>query len=246
MKGLPQDYRNAVTVGRRSGSGKLVEDNWDILKNIWRGSLAVINLRNARCFLQNELSDKEDNESGNMNGENVSGDESQQLDGNIEEPIAKKSSGGLAPTAKFVDKKRKLLEKNLSANQRDQVYLNLAKEDLKLKQDLHGVEEASRESNKALNEISHSISTFGKSIGDGLALLASALSNAQSNPTNSHTSATNSYPQRHQSFPFTPPGYQQQNMCFSQESSYIPRSRIYFNFSLSGTSCSGDNNSMTE
>ena len=68
-----------------------------------------------------------------MNGENVSGDESQQLDGNIEEPIAKKSSGGLATTAKFVDKKRKLLEKNLSANQRDQVYLNLAKEDLKLK-----------------------------------------------------------------------------------------------------------------
>ena len=38
-----------------------------------------------------------------MNEENVSGDESQQLDGNIEEPIAKNSSGGLAPTTKFVD-----------------------------------------------------------------------------------------------------------------------------------------------
>ena len=46
-----------------------------------------------------------------MNGENVSGNESQQLDGNTEEPVAKKSSGGLAPTAKFVDNKRKLLEK---------------------------------------------------------------------------------------------------------------------------------------
>ena len=182
-----------------------------------------------------------------MNGENVSGDEIQQLDGNIEEPIAKKSSGGLAPTAKFIDNKRKLLEKNLSANQRDQVYLNLAKEDLKLKQDLlHGLEEATRGSNKALNEISHSISTFGKSIVDGLALLASALSNAQSNPTNSHTSATDSYPQRHQSFPLTPPGYQLQNMCFSQESSYIPLSRVYFNSSLSRTSSSGDNNSMTK
>ena len=96
MKGLPQDYRNAVTVGRRSGSGKLVEDNWEILKNIWGGSPAVINLRNARCFLQNQLSDKKDNESGNMNGENVRGDESQQLDGKIEESIAKKSSVGLA------------------------------------------------------------------------------------------------------------------------------------------------------
>ena len=93
MKGLPQDYRNAVTVGRRSGSGKLVEDNWDILKNIWGGSPEVVNIWNARCSLQNELNDKENNESGNMNGENVSGDEIQQLDGNIEEPIAKKSSG---------------------------------------------------------------------------------------------------------------------------------------------------------
>ena len=93
--------------------------------------------------------------------ENVWGDESQQLYGNNEEPVAEKSSERLAPTAKFVDNKRKLLEKNLSENQTDQVYLNLAKEDLKLKQDLlHGLEEATRESNKALNEISHSISTF--------------------------------------------------------------------------------------
>ena len=98
IKDLRQDYRNALTSGRRSGGGKLVEDNWDILKNIWGVSPAVINLRNARCSLQNELSDKKDNESGNMNGENVSGDESQQLDVNIEQP-----------TAKFVDNKRKLL-----------------------------------------------------------------------------------------------------------------------------------------
>ena len=44
IKDLRQDYRNAVTVGRRSGSGKLVEDNWDILKNIWGGSPAVVNI----------------------------------------------------------------------------------------------------------------------------------------------------------------------------------------------------------
>ena len=94
--------------------------------------------------------------------ENVWGDESQQLYGNNEEPVAEKSSERLAPTAKFVDNKRKLLEKNLSENQTDQVYLNLAKEDLKLKQDLlHELEEATSESNKVLNEISHSISTFG-------------------------------------------------------------------------------------
>ena len=118
MKDLQQDYRNAVTVDGRFGSGKLVEDKWDIPKNIWGGSPAVINLWNARCSLQNKLSDKEDNESGDMNGENVRGDESQRLNVNIEEPIAKESSGGLALTAKFVHNKRKLLEKNLTANQR--------------------------------------------------------------------------------------------------------------------------------
>ena len=32
-----------------------------------------------------------------------------------------------APTARFVDNKRKILEKKLSANQRDQVFLNFAK-----------------------------------------------------------------------------------------------------------------------
>ena len=66
IKNFRQDYRNAVTVGRRYGSGKLAEDN----------------LETSRCSLQNEVSDKEDNESGNMNVENVSGVESQHLDVN--------------------------------------------------------------------------------------------------------------------------------------------------------------------
>ena len=74
IKDLRQDYRNAVTIGRRSGCGKLVEDNWNCLKNIWGSSSAVIKLWNTPCSRENKLRDKEDNESGNMNEENVSGD----------------------------------------------------------------------------------------------------------------------------------------------------------------------------
>ena len=48
-----------------------------------------------------------------MNGENVSGDQSQQLDVNIEEPIAKKSSEGLTFTAKFVDNKVNYWKKSI-------------------------------------------------------------------------------------------------------------------------------------
>ena len=34
VKDIRQEYRKAVTEGRRSGSGKLVADNWDLLKKI--------------------------------------------------------------------------------------------------------------------------------------------------------------------------------------------------------------------
>ena len=35
VKALRQDYRKAVTEGRRSGTGKLVCDNWNRLKLLW-------------------------------------------------------------------------------------------------------------------------------------------------------------------------------------------------------------------
>ena len=72
-----------------------------------------------------------------------------------------------------------MLEKNLSACQRDQVYMNLAREELKLKQSMvAGLTVATQESNKAFEQISKSIASVGQSIGDGLALLAQALGGA--------------------------------------------------------------------
>ena len=45
-KDIRQLYRKAVTEGRRSGSGKVVCDNWDLLKNIWAGSPATSYISN--------------------------------------------------------------------------------------------------------------------------------------------------------------------------------------------------------
>ena len=85
-----------------------------------------------------------------------------------------------APTARFVDNKRKMLEKNLSGNQRDQVFLNLAKDQVLMKQKLiDGLTEAKKESNKALESISQSMVAVGEAIEDGLALLPTGLSGAQ-------------------------------------------------------------------
>ena len=37
VKNLRQDYRNAVNKGTRSGSGKVVQDNFELLTEIWGG-----------------------------------------------------------------------------------------------------------------------------------------------------------------------------------------------------------------
>ena len=52
--------------------------------------------------------------------------------------------------------KKKLLEKNLSASQRVQVYLNLAKEEFRLKQNMvHEFAESKKESNKAFRKFNN-------------------------------------------------------------------------------------------
>ena len=82
----------------------------------------------------------------------------------------------LNPTPRFVDKKRKNMEKSLSASQRDQVYLNMAKQELKLKQNIvDQLATATRESNNAIEKISQSIESVGKSISDDLFALAGTL-----------------------------------------------------------------------
>ena len=75
-----------------------------------------------------------------------------------------------------MDNKRKNMEKSLSASQRDQGYLNMAKQELKLKQNIvDQLATATRESNNVIEKISQSTESVGKSISDGLFTLADAL-----------------------------------------------------------------------
>ena len=96
------------------------------------------------------------------------------LDKESEEPTGKEKS--LNPTPRFVNNKRKNMEKSLSASQGDQVYLNMAKQELKLKRNIvDQLATATQESNNAIEKISQSIENVGKSISDGLFVLAGAL-----------------------------------------------------------------------
>jgi len=146
-KEIRQNYRKAVGEGRRSGSGRIVCDNWDKLKAIWGGSPATTSIENSissismenddidRGFDDWEFSDKDEGEDGDMSDgvcNEVSVTTQSTEENMVPTDANQSSSSGVtkrkeAPavnkTPKFVDNKRKNMEKGLSANQRDKVYM---------------------------------------------------------------------------------------------------------------------------
>ena len=152
-KEIHQNYRKAVTEWQRSGSGRVVCDHWEELKALWGGSPAPVTIRNAVISTQ-AGQDEEDFGSEEFLSANEEEDVVQTpCDKESEESTGKAKY--LNPTPRFVDKKRKNMEKSLSASQRDQVYLNMAKQELKLKQNIvDQLATAARESNNAIEKIS--------------------------------------------------------------------------------------------
>ena len=147
-------------------------DNWDVLKELWGGSPATHSLKNAIDTLDGEERNEEEFDENEQRDE-----EDNEQDKTEANDCTEKDPNLVSPTRKYVDNKRKLLEKQLSASQRDHVYLNVARDELKIKQKMvDSLTEATQESNNAFIKISESIASVGKSIGEGLALMASALS----------------------------------------------------------------------
>ena len=85
VKELRRGYKNAIDRGQRSESGRLIEDNFDRLKEIWGGSPAVFALPSGissnergngessdKENYQNEITDHE-TEEGNIDVENNDG-----------------------------------------------------------------------------------------------------------------------------------------------------------------------------
>ena len=120
IKALRQDYRSAVNAGTRSGSGRIVRDNWDDLTQIWAGSPAT-------KAIDNNLTPREVNgenliEVDEIEGNEILGISSAQAEQNCcpaEQSCSAQSSSGeqnpnkrsfpVNATPKFVDNKRKKL-----------------------------------------------------------------------------------------------------------------------------------------
>ena len=87
------------------------------------------------------------------------------------------------PTPKFVDNKRKKLEKQLSAKQRDQVLLDAAQKESALEQDLvKGLVESNKNIDEAMMKVADFIGALGAGIVQGFSILAKALAGNTQQP----------------------------------------------------------------
>lgn len=106
IKNIRQDYRNAVNKGSRSGSGKIVKENFDLLNEIWGGSPATSTIPFGIDGDMMEESVQNDNDS------QVQGDDDGDNETDNLSSVSQKS---------VEENKRKHMVRNLSQAQRDKI-----------------------------------------------------------------------------------------------------------------------------
>lgn len=214
VKMIRQNFKKAIVEGTRSGSGKLIMENWEQLVFIWGGCPSVNRIEGAVMSLEpdgifDEGSDFEDyiaeaeTSSKDNSTENSDTDVSaypkkrmphKQTDVTVDQPPQK--------TAKLVDNKRSKMEKPLSAQQRDQVMVRIAKEELELKKkNAEILSQTAQGMEKMVETMAQSLNSLGQQLGNGLMLLAQAMGNNQQYPPQtSYFQHFNQYGQRAQEY----------------------------------------------
>ncbi len=131
IKEIRQNFSEAVTAGTRSGSGKIVLELYNKLCSIWGGSPATEPLPYG--VETDSFETFQDNDSEEVDSSVVEGEQEQDLD-DVDGPVnedssvtRKRPSANQVPV--LIDTKRKHLERNLSAAQRDKLLINEAKEE---------------------------------------------------------------------------------------------------------------------
>ena len=115
-------YKNAVDTGSRPGSGKLVSENFELFQGIWGGSPFVTLLPSAITSQDNQ----HDTESAVSDGE---------VEGKVENVASGINSDTNIKVSKTKPKenKRNHMTKNLSSQQRVMMLLDIAREELYIK-----------------------------------------------------------------------------------------------------------------
>ena len=115
VKNIRQSFKKAVNEGTRSGAGKLVIENWDLLKDIWGHCPSVTKIPGAVNSSRNDNSDLDVSEEEDFVVVPPNGCETN--DSQLAEEAATTSGKKRKGTAQYVDDKRKKLEKKMSSTE---------------------------------------------------------------------------------------------------------------------------------
>ena len=179
IKIIRQNFKRAVVAGTRSGSGKIIIQNWDELLMIWGSCPSVKRIDGpvmTKTMNEVESDDSTSNDIPQDNDEEILEEPSaypkrkaRPLDSSDEEESSK--------PLRLKDKKRSKMEKPLSSRQRDEVMLRVAREELELKKKNAEILQNSAKGMEAMvGQMSKSLTALGQQLGNGLAILAQAIS----------------------------------------------------------------------
>jgi hypothetical protein len=205
IKDIRQNFSQAVTNGRRSGSGKIVFKHYNELVVIWGGSAATkplefgvtsddfqateqdtqesnidtLGLANEDC-LENENTNGKVNEQTTLDQHDIA-----ELGLDIDPPGDSIEVNGAAKIVQkrkivnqiplLVDSKRKHLAKTLSASQHDKLLLNEAREDSTFRKNLA---EATRQSTESFSNALRDVSNSIVQVGNGISRSMEMMSQA--------------------------------------------------------------------
>ena len=195
VKEIRQNFSKAVTLGTRSGSGKIVYEFYEELISIWGGSPASKPLSFGVTSINEEQGSSCSNSCYcSSDTEQESNEDSQQGEGGppVVRGVKRRAPENAVP--KLIDSKRKYLEKKLSAAQRDQLLMEEAKQDKEIKRDLaNAMRESTATFNTAMENISNSMNQMATAIGRSIEMLSQAMLTTQQ-PVNQLQPASHQQP----------------------------------------------------
>lgn len=190
IKELRQGFSHAVVTGTRSGSGKLVMEYYDVMVQIWGGSPATeplpFGVQSSQAENHNLLDEslstsvEESIDTNvlsldNSDEELTLGNERSDLGSGVvpNESIVPNRKRPLNQVPKLIDDKRKKMERQLSAAQRDRLFLQDEKEEKEFRRDLC----------RSIQESNAVFAESLKAMSSSMAILASTLQQNVQQPT---------------------------------------------------------------
>ena len=195
IKDLRQGFSKAILKGTRSGSGKIVYEHFDRLKQLWGG---CPNTKPLSCgvdtsSVNTNQADGDNNDNGGEEGRlteppslnieleesslvgSINSEDPEEITGESSAKHDKQKRKSKDHVAKLIDDKRKHLERRLSASQRDAVLLKEAKEDREERKEIRDMMKSSNDSFvHALDNMSQSMLAISNSIAKTMEVIGRA------------------------------------------------------------------------